>query len=189
MGNLFQQSYWQLHFLAFLVLNIFTFPEILFISVVLTILKSTHQQKDTVCAGVEDGNFVRNSASCRSYFLCGGGKPVANNCPADLYFNAAQQICDVQDRVDCIQCSPFGVQQLPHPHDCSKYYLCVSGIRTMRICGSGLSFDPRIGDCNLERLVDCVSTPDLTNVCTPFVKYGFVVIGDRADCTRFCIAK
>lgn len=154
----------------------------------LTILKSTNQQRDTVCAGVEDGNFVRNSASCRSYFLCVDGKPVANSCPTDLYFNPVQQICDVQDRVDCIQCSPFGVQQLPHPHDCSKYYLCVSGIRTMRICGSGLLFDPRIGDCNLERLVDCVSTPDLTNICTPFAIYGFVVIGDRADCTRLFIA-
>lgn len=55
----------------------------------------------------------------------------------------------------------------------------------MRICGSGLFFDPRIGDCNLERLVDCVSEPDYTNVCTPFASYGFVVIGDRDDCSRY----
>lgn len=133
---------------------------------------------------MEDGYFVRNSASCRSYYLCSGGKPVAGNCPTELYFNAAEQLCDVQDRVDCSRCSPFGVQQIPHPHDCSKYYLCVSGIRTMRICGSGLLFDPRIGDCNLERFVDCVTTPDYTNVCTEFAKYGFLVIGDRNDCTR-----
>lgn len=160
----------------------------MYVFVVFTILKSTHQQKETVCAGVEDGNFVRNSASCRSYYLCTGGKPVASTCPADLYFNAAQQLCDVQDRVDCIQCSPFGVQQIPHPHDCSKYYLCVSGIRTMRVCGSGLSFDPRLGDCNLQRFVDCVTTPDLTSVCTEFAKYGFLAIGDRNDCTRLFIA-
>lgn len=103
----------------------------------------------------------------------------------DLYFNAAHQTCDAQEYVDCTQCSPIGVQQIPHPTDCSKYYLCVSGIRTMRICGSGLMFDPRIGDCNLERLVDCVSVPDYTNICTQFANYGFLVIGDRDDCSRY----
>lgn len=163
----------------------FKFTEVLFICVLLTIFKSTHQQKDTVCAGVEDGSFVRNSLSCRNYFYCSEGKPLANICPSDLYFNAWQQLCDSEERVDCTQCSPFGVQQIPHPYDCAKYYLCVSGIRTMRICGEGLLFDPKIGDCNLQRLVDCVSAPDVTNICTPFAIYGFVVIGDRTDCSRF----
>lgn len=151
----------------------------------LTILKGTYQQKDTVCAGVEDGNFVRNSASCASFYLCKGGKGIANYCPRGLNFNAAEQICDAEVRVDCSQCSPFGIQQLPHATDCSRYYLCVSGIRTSRICGSGLSFDPRIGDCNLQRLVDCVSAPDYSSICTPFVRYGFLVIGDRDDCSRY----
>lgn len=169
--------------LKFILIN-FELAEILFIFVVLTTLRTTNQQKETACASVEDGNFVRNSASCRSFYLCNGGKPVANSCPADLYFNAAQQLCDVQENVDCTQCSPFGIQQIPHPHDCAKYYLCVAGIRTMRVCGSGLYFDPRIGDCNVERLVDCVSTPDLATVCTPFASYGFVVIGDRDDCSK-----
>lgn len=166
-------------------LNIFEFADIFFLFVVLTIiLKNTHQQRETVCAGVEDGSFVRNSASCRSFYLCNGGNPVPNNCPTGFYFNAAEQLCDHEESVDCTQCSPFGVQQIPHPHNCSMYYLCVTGIRTMRICGSGLRFDPRIGDCNLERFVECTTTPDLTTVCSAFAKYGFLVIGDRDDCSR-----
>lgn len=153
------------------------------------LLESTHQQTDTACAGVADGNFVRNSASCRSYYLCSEGKPYPNSCPSNLYFNPAQQICDIQERVDCTQCSPFGIQQIPHPYDCAKYYLCVYGIRTMRICGSGLYFDPKIGDCNLEKLVSCTSTADVMQVCLPFTSYGFVVIGDRTDCSRLILTK
>lgn len=138
-------------------------------------------QNSTACAGVPDGSFVRNSNSCRAYYYCQNGVAHANECPENYLFEPVQQTCHIPSYVQCIGCSPFGIQNLAHPSDCTLYYSCVTGIRTLRKCGENLIFDKSIGDCNTASSGQCVK--DYTQICADFG--GYVKIGDPNDCSKY----
>ncbi|KAJ6643059.1 Peritrophin-44 [Pseudolycoriella hygida] len=148
---------------------------------VLCLSQRIDSQIDTVCAGVPTGSFVRNSNSCRAYYYCKDGVAYGNECPANYLFEPIRQVCHLPSYVECSACSPFGVQHLAHPMDCSMYYLCVSGIRTLRTCGENLFFDKAIGDCNVASSVKCER--DYTQICSEF--NGYVKIGDPNDCSKY----
>lgn len=92
-------------------------------------------------------------------------------------------MCQIPSYVQCTGCSPFGVQHIAHPTDCSSYYLCVSGIRTLQKCKDNLLFDKSIGDCNAAGSVMCIT--DYTQICSEFG--GYVKIGDPNDCSKYVI--
>lgn len=143
-----------------------------------TIIKS---QRDPVCAGVLNGEFVRNSESCSAYYYCNNERAIRATCPSPFFFDARTQICDHSYLVDCTVCSPRGIQNLEDRNDCRRYYQCVAGVRTHRWCSEGLVFDIRIGDCNLESITPCIVN---NNVCRNFPNIPFVQIGDPQDCSR-----
>lgn len=107
-------------------------------------------QKIPACAGVADDQFVRNSASCNAYYSCWDQIAEEAFCPGAYLFEPLTQTCDLEENVDCTQCSPFGVQNLEDPSDRHMFYKCIRGVRTHHSCSFGLAFDARIGDCNLE---------------------------------------
>jgi hypothetical protein len=43
-----------------------------------------------------------------------------------------------------VNCPATGVDYLPHPTDCQKYYLCVDGTGLEQVCADGLLFDPEL---------------------------------------------
>lgn len=134
------------------------------------------------CAGARDGQFVKNSESCGSYYYCENEMADPARCPAEFYFNPNTQICDHKFNVDCTQCSPTGIQNIEDPNDCRWYYRCVAGTRTHRSCTGGLVFDPQIGDCNVGGLDSCHSD---NNICSQFSHMPFFQFGDPYDCTRY----
>lgn len=137
-------------------------------------------QTATVCAGVPTGSFVRNSNSCRAYYYCANGVAHPGQCPENYLFEPARQICQIASYVQCTGCSPFGVQHIAHPTDCTSYYMCVSGVRTLRKCSEHLIFDKSIGDCNSASSAQCIR--DYTQICAEFG--GYVKIGDPNDCAK-----
>eukprot|EP00092_Neocalanus_flemingeri_P005584 GFUD01006016.1.p1 GENE.GFUD01006016.1~~GFUD01006016.1.p1 ORF type:complete len:276 (+),score=87.17 GFUD01006016.1:66-893(+) len=44
---------------------------------------------------------------------------------------------------------------VPHPSDCSLYYMCVGGSPVLMACHPGLYFDPSLNVCNYPEYVDC----------------------------------
>lgn len=139
------------------------------------------QHRDPICINVPHGRFVRGSQSCKSFNYCANGEAYAGTCPPTLSFNAQTEICDHDDRVDCVQCSSYGVQQIADPRDCSKFYRCVRGFRTARQCQPGLRFDTRLGDCNFDASSAC--QPQVS-ICTQFSEMGIVFVGNPKDCAR-----
>ncbi|XP_037046953.1 peritrophin-44-like [Bradysia coprophila] len=135
----------------------------------------------TACAGVPNGTFVRNSNSCRAYYYCENGEAHGSECPENYLFEPIQQVCHLPSYVECTGCSLYGLQNIPHPMDCTKYYQCVAGVRTLKTCGTNLLFDKSIGDCNAASKIQCVM--DYTQVCSEFA--GYVKFGDPSDCSRY----
>lgn len=118
---------------------------------------------ERACTGVPGIDpFVRSPQSCSAYILCWYGVITPGSCPEHLSFNLENQTCEPPENVDCTQCSPYGVVQLPHPTDCKRFYDCIFGNREERICPGDLLFDRMIGACNRPQEVQCPGTPPLS---------------------------
>lgn len=107
--------------------------KIFLISVLLVTFVSA---QDTVnpCTGKR---FVRNTRGCSWFFVCDletGLVESQNRCEPNMYFNEADQVCDLRENVECDIPSPptecpteNGIFIISHPHTCSKFtgsYLC-----------------------------------------------------------------
>lgn len=45
--------------------------------------------------------FIRHPTNCQIYFICVGGVPKEQTCPADTAFNPDTRVCDLQSQVQC----------------------------------------------------------------------------------------
>lgn len=137
-------------------------------------------QQNTACVGVNAGNFVRNSASCQSYYYCDGRNAWTGDCPPNHHFNARLQVCDHSQNVDCTECSPWGVQHIPNPTNCNGYYRCSNGQKSQMACPSNWLFDLDTGVCSANgKNGGCIS--QTTSICTG---HSAVTVGDASDCTQ-----
>lgn len=147
--------------------------------------------RSATCAGVPNGARVRSSRSCAAYVRCVNGRAFELDCPDGLLFNVRSSQCDRSERVDCGECSRFGVQNLADPlGTCRRYVRCVRGFSEPRLCPSGLAFDGRLGDCNHASDVACVSKQgddDVESLCLQFKQMGVLKVGDPEDCRRYFI--
>ncbi|KAJ6645696.1 Peritrophin-44 [Pseudolycoriella hygida] len=144
----------------------------------------------SICAEVPDGYFVRSSQSCNSYNHCTNGQASYGMCPKGFSFNPLRQICDQNIEVDCQLCSPYGIQNIPHPDSCAMYYRCVKGKRKTMTCPDELLFDRYFGDCNFAQRVICETK---NTICQPFRDLdwlGAILIGNPLDCSSYyyCIS-
>lgn len=102
-------------------------------------------------------SFVAAPESCDAYIICMGGQTIrGERCPTGMLFDPITQTCG---QSTCMDCSPFGIQNLPHPTDCYQFIRCTMGIREVATCPNGLMFDRTIGNCNLRELVYCPGQP------------------------------
>jgi len=102
-------------------------------------------------------SFVAAPESCDAYIICMGGETIrGQSCQAGYFFEPVNQVCG---QSSCLDCSPFGIQNLPYPNDCVQYIECVMGFRTVRSCPNNLIFDRSIGNCNLASETICPYDP------------------------------
>lgn len=102
-------------------------------------------------------SFAAAPEGCNQYILCMGGQTIrGQSCPASMYFDPKAQTCG---HSTCDQCSPFGIQNLPHPTDCYQFIRCTMGTREIATCPDGLMFDRSISNCNYQHLVYCPGRP------------------------------
>ncbi|XP_053673999.1 peritrophin-1-like [Anopheles nili] len=110
----------------------------------------------TVCNGVPDGYFVRDTTDCQGYYYCRNGIGTYNRCPGDYYYNELSQMCDFPDRVMCHIClQQTGVQILPHPQNCNQFITCAEGKSYLGECIEGHAFDRWMMVCNPVARVNC----------------------------------
>jgi hypothetical protein len=102
-------------------------------------------------------SFAASAESCDAYIICMGGQTIhGQRCPVGMLFEPITQTCG---QSSCTDCSPFGIQNLPHPSDCNQFFRCTMGARETATCPSNLMFDRTIGNCNYPHLVYCPGLP------------------------------
>ncbi|XP_037031842.1 probable chitinase 10 isoform X1 [Bradysia coprophila] len=104
-------------------------------------------------------SFAASPRSCAHYIICMGGNVIDNpeqQCGPGHNFDPPTQTCG---QTSCMECSPFGIQNLPHPDDCYQYIECILGHRRIVTCPNGLMFDRTVGQCNEPHLVQCPYDP------------------------------
>lgn len=102
-----------------------------------------------------------NEDDCSKYFVCPGlnQKPIAATCTDKYYFSAADSQCIPAELVECVvgvKCPDTeGLTHLPHPRDCSSYYLCLNGNSSQFSCKNGLLWNSLVNSCDHEENVVC----------------------------------
>ncbi|ALC44369.1 obst-F [Drosophila busckii] len=58
--------------------------------------------------------------------------------------------------LSALTCPSERQSYLPHPDDCSKYYICIGGMPVLTSCPKGLYWDQKAGYCDQAKKVKCV---------------------------------
>lgn len=101
--------------------------------------------------------------SCVNFQLCFLGKGSIESCAEGLQFDKTLKICDLIERVQCVDTSDCPLADVPgapvfiaHPTDCTKYHYCIKGAAnpTPLQCPTGTKFDLAqrtciIGNCTV----------------------------------------
>lgn len=178
------------------ILNIiFSVITALFAAFVLAIVASSNAFQQQACLGASFNQLVLSPSprSCNQYVACFQGRADLEHCNPGRHYNAQTQQCGTAGSIDCTRCGTNGNVNLPHPTVCQRYFECIFGWRTERICPNGFLFDRQVGSCNRGHLVNCNPTepnppgqPNPPNVPLPVcIPGGQVHHGHPTDCTRF----
>ncbi|XP_070492578.1 peritrophin-48-like [Chironomus tepperi] len=79
-------------------------------------------------------------------------------------------------------CQDNKLQWLPHPTDCSRYYVCQNSILFPRSCAPGLLFNNLSGQCRLPQFSFCALSCPLNDQPS-----NLVFLPDFHDCSRYFI--
>merc|ERR1712018_35391 len=69
--------------------------------------------------------------------------------------------CGLADPISVV-CSPSEdglVVFVPHPYECSKFFMCQGLQGVAMFCPGGLQFDTNLNVCNYPEVVGCTNTP------------------------------
>ncbi|KAH8293920.1 hypothetical protein KR054_006593 [Drosophila jambulina] len=59
------------------------------------------------------------------------------------------------ESTSALTCPSTMQSYMSHPEDCSKYYICISGMPVLTSCPKGLFWDQKSGYCEMEKKVKC----------------------------------
>uniref|UniRef100_A0A182NDG6 Chitin-binding type-2 domain-containing protein n=1 Tax=Anopheles dirus TaxID=7168 RepID=A0A182NDG6_9DIPT len=98
---------------------------------------------------------------CSYYALCFQGVGSLRQCADGLLFDTVAGQCDLPEIANCdagvcpTNVDPNVPVSVPHPDDCSKYYVCLRNEGTEMQCAPTLLFNPETNLCDLEENVEC----------------------------------
>ncbi|GIY49226.1 hypothetical protein CEXT_303411 [Caerostris extrusa] len=126
-----------------------------------------------ICASVlaDKTSYFPHPEDCNLFYMCDSGILSLRQCPNDLHFNAARQLCDWPHEAQCERmgqlrsvgvpsafCPPVN-GKIPifyrHPSNCSIYYMCSNGFSYEFACPSRLHFNLRRRLCDYEDVAMC----------------------------------
>lgn len=78
------------------------------------------------------------------------------SCQPPLLFDTVEKVCDFIDELQCgTSCVDRPDGRYPHPHDCSLYIICRSGVTNLVKCPPPLLFDGEELACTYPENVNC----------------------------------
>ncbi|XP_072384948.1 uncharacterized protein [Diabrotica undecimpunctata] len=154
-----------------------------------TVVPTTTGPIDPTCPASSGIIKIVDPDDCSKYYECNQGSKSLKSCPENLYFNPETLQCDYMDNVDCQavptrQTNPAtestrasrvtttttgpidptcpassGITKFVYPEDCSKYYECNQGTKSLKSCPENLYFNPETLQCDYMDSVDCQAVP------------------------------
>ncbi|XP_049298656.1 probable chitinase 10 [Anopheles funestus] len=148
--------------------------------------------KCLICPQTEDlvPTFVPIEGECTFYALCIQGIGTLRECDNGLKFDAVQGNCDLAENVQCdagicpSNVNPSIPTSVPHPTDCSRYYICLNNEATEQQCAPTLLFNPETRFCDFEENVECQDGVPAPTSCPPS---GIHLIGNPLDCVSYFV--
>ncbi|XP_053957248.1 uncharacterized protein LOC128862566 isoform X3 [Anastrepha ludens] len=136
--------------------------------------------QSAICSISESGLYP-HPTDCKKYLRCANGISYVMDCGPGTAFNAALEVCDFMDKVDCstnrhldfgtfgnsaaggseddnkqlVVCPKGAAGMYPHPLDCTKFLNCNNGIANIKECGPGTAWNPKMEICDFIANVDC----------------------------------
>ncbi|XP_039962936.1 uncharacterized protein LOC120776390 isoform X3 [Bactrocera tryoni] len=144
-------------------------------------LSLEHTVQTASCPSGASGLYP-HPTDCTKYLRCANGITYVMDCGPGTAFNAALEVCDFTDKVDCsynmdlnnvalghdrgpsihrITCPEGATGIYPHPSDCRKFLNCDNGITNIQDCGPGTAWNAKLETCDFIKNVDC---SDIHNV-------------------------
>ncbi|KAL0870676.1 hypothetical protein ABMA27_005623 [Loxostege sticticalis] len=134
-----------------------------------------------ICAKEGSDGVLVAHEKCNNYYICDHGTPVAQTCPANLYFNPKNDECDWPKNVNCkgriipgpikdenvgagnsdpskapYICAAKNSSGVLVAHEiCNNYYICVNGKPLAQRCPASLVFNPEKDECDWPKNVCC----------------------------------
>ncbi|KAG8201752.1 hypothetical protein JTE90_012811 [Oedothorax gibbosus] len=107
---------------------------------------------------------VPDPTNCRRFFLC--NEPLPYLCPENMIFDATSQGCVDQSGCNggsevfmtytsCPKENQKDVVSLPHPTDCTKFYVCDHGKAYLRQCPAKLHYNEDLRVCDYPYKAKC----------------------------------
>ena len=111
-----------------------------------------------------------HATNCSLYVSCHYGKMTVKECENNLIYNPILGMCDFKQNTKCLicedcltttttalptDCDPISVSQLPHESNCSLYYKCEAGKKSLQTCPDDLRFNPSVQVCDFSQNVKC----------------------------------
>ena len=100
------------------------------------------------------------------FYRCGSGVLSINSCPSGTVFDSALKICNFASQIVTYAPSTVTatatatsapqsctIAQDRTPVDCTRYYVCTSGVLSISTCAAGLVFDSINQVCNIPSAV------------------------------------
>ncbi|KFB41679.1 AGAP010466-PA-like protein [Anopheles sinensis] len=138
------------------------------------------------CASNTGVNYIPHPLDCTRYYMCMDTTPFEQVCGAGQVFDIFKAACGPTETSTCIldpinpddvpkpptpppSINPLqgclgnvGIKNVPHPTDCTRFYLCVDEMAFEQQCGPNLVFDIETALCNRPENSICVE-----NIATP----------------------
>lgn len=116
--------------------------------------------------------FIRHESDCHYFYECTNGKLRLVKCLEGYYFNDQLKACDFDHGSDCGGTLPMtttprnivpdecpqcdcGINRFPHKLNCSLYYQCENGTKSVMECPDGLEFNAETEICDWPDNVNC----------------------------------
>ncbi|XP_036221756.2 uncharacterized protein teq isoform X3 [Bactrocera oleae] len=140
-------------------------------------LSLEHTAQTAACPSGASGLYS-HPTDCTKYLRCDNGITYVMDCGPGTAFNAALEVCDFKDKVDCSQNAQINIASghdkdpsmhpitcpegatgiYPHPLDCRKFLNCDNGITNIQDCGPGTAWNAKLETCDFIKNVDCSDT-------------------------------
>ncbi|KAF9422502.1 hypothetical protein HW555_001900 [Spodoptera exigua] len=140
-----------------------------------------------ICAADDTNGVLVAHENCNQFYKCFAGKPIALDCPSNLFYNPEKGYCDWQYNVNCnnrvipaensdVNDNNFANQSCSGKDDdiifahenCNQFYKCVDRHMEPMFCPSGLYYNTILKACDWPINVDCGQRIVLLLLCVAF---------------------